>query len=562
MIIESYKIHNHKKDCFEISADKELYNEIVEDMVLNSGNFSPRSVWHKLEDASDPSTYESGAVRYKDEILSEHEVRLTARNLIDRYPHLSDLLDSWIGPRGKREEFDEKVVSKFLSYSKTVSGDFIQEYNKSQSYKIFVDHLTISEIGIINELFKEKCKVKILEVGGGYGRLCECIMNVFKGQVTYILADSVPISLMYSYLYLTKMLPDFNIGIYYIDEGKDFLEYDCYIMPTWKMETIFDNNGMKVDLSINIQSMQEMSQWHVDYFLTFFDKYSDPGSYIYLNNNEEYIFLGNWNIPPNWKMMFRHQTPWSWSDTCPTTVYLKDRENNEAWNSLASYEYQESIELRKRLKEQGLEIKRLSHNDEVISMLNNDLSELNSVLRMRDSQIEMLKNSQIEINEKNRIIENDLLRREAQIASLKQNKLKQNAQILRLQEKLALLREYVETKENELEVQSELICALEISEKEKSEENGLLRKLFDTENTRNQESKKEIETLTRNVNELSSISLEYKKTIKNLENKLNEKSKIILDLYRSNSWKITKPLRAAKEFAIYIKDLFGKNNES
>jgi hypothetical protein len=211
----------------------------------------------------------------------------------------------------------------------------------------------------MNHLCTDKENIRILEVGGGYGRLCEGIMNVFGNQTTYLLADSVPVSIMYSYLFLRKTLPNKKIGLYYSSANVNIEDYDCYIVPTWRMEDICEKSKLNFDLLINIQSMQEMTQWHVDYYLDFFNRYARLDSFIYLNNNEEYIFKGDWNYPTNWRMLTRHQTPWSWSENCPTTIYQKKAKNMTVWNSLVSYEHQSNVNTRMSVKSQKRKIQEI-----------------------------------------------------------------------------------------------------------------------------------------------------------------------------------------------------------
>ena len=124
---------------------------------------------------------------------------------------------------------------------------------------------------------------------------------------------------MYSYLYLKSQFPDLRIGSYYNDEAYTG-DFDCYIMPSWYAHLL---PGSSFDISINIESLQEMSQHHVDYYLALFDRLTKPEGEIYLSNARDYVFKGNWSIPRNWETVFLHNTPRSWSPDHPTHILRK-----------------------------------------------------------------------------------------------------------------------------------------------------------------------------------------------------------------------------------------------
>ena len=159
----------------------------------------------------------------------------------------------------------------------TETGDLKDESNNL----IVADLGSIVDVNLINiYLRKETDSINIIEVGGGYGRLAEVFFNVAASEkstinkVKYVLVDAVPATLMYAYKYLVKALPNIKIGFYYNGDDFNLDKFDCYIAPSWYIEKI---NNSSYDLAINVQSMQEMEQFHVDFYLKFFDKI--------LNNN-------------------------------------------------------------------------------------------------------------------------------------------------------------------------------------------------------------------------------------------------------------------------------------
>ena len=105
--------------------------------------------------------------------------------------------------------------------------------------------------------------------------------------------------------------------------------------------------------------MQEMSKFHVDYYLNFFENHANYGSIIYLNNNKEYIYKGEWNYPNNWSLLFRHPSPWSWSKDCPVEVFVKGDKDYAKQNMLVNSLYLRNMRNEKNLmniKEREVEL--------------------------------------------------------------------------------------------------------------------------------------------------------------------------------------------------------------
>ena len=92
----------------------------------------------------------------------------------------------------------------------------------------------------------EKAVIRIVEIGAGYGRLAEVLHNVLAGRCRYTIVDSVPVSLMFSYCYLRRQLPNAKIGSFYA--GDAFTdEFDIYITPSWELQNV-NIDGMRPSL--------------------------------------------------------------------------------------------------------------------------------------------------------------------------------------------------------------------------------------------------------------------------------------------------------------------------
>jgi hypothetical protein len=105
------------------------------------------------------------------------------------------------------QTINKDVIQKYYSYLKGIDHlDILSNYfepngeMKSQADGLIITDLgSIIDINIISSFIDPVAKnYKILEVGGGYGRLAEVFFNVYGGKnIKYFVVDVVPASLMY-----------------------------------------------------------------------------------------------------------------------------------------------------------------------------------------------------------------------------------------------------------------------------------------------------------------------------------------------------------------------------
>lgn len=311
-------IHKRKKDGLSnITGNKKLFSKIINDMKNNAGNFSPRMNWHLVDKTQDELS--GDITRASDDIYSRYDRTAYLQN----FSSVGKILGRWIGGTGKKK-IDIGAINKYEDFLTKI--DFLElfetlkkQYEKLD-YKV-TDLGTIIDINLISGLIDTHIeKLNILEVGGGYGRLAEAFLNVYKGQVKYVMLDSVPASLMFAYLYLKNNYPDLKIGMYYNNDEFDMNKFDLYIIPSWHFESL---NNLDYDVCINIESMQEMLQFHVDYYLNLFNKLTKDEGLIYISNSHDYFFKGHWKYPENWERLMSFNTPRSWTDNHPTEIFKK-----------------------------------------------------------------------------------------------------------------------------------------------------------------------------------------------------------------------------------------------
>lgn len=215
-------------------------------------------------------------------------------------------------------------------------------------------------------------------------------MNVFD-DVKYVLLDAVPGSLIYSYNYLMRQLGDKRVGFYYNNDEFDLNKFDIYIMPSWHFKEI---NKYLYDVSINVSSMQEMGQQHVDFYFSLFNDVTRINGLIYLTNSHDYVFKGKWNYDEMWRRNFISNTISSWTRFYPTEVFVKTQSKQININQiqLAAYEYnlekQDCLEDEISKRQAELENLQLNNN-----MLREELAETKKILKNVKAELDMLNDS-------------------------------------------------------------------------------------------------------------------------------------------------------------------------
>jgi len=285
---------------FATNIPRSSIDRIIVDMTQNVGHHVPGLLWNLQE-------------------------RFGADEYAENFKTFDDFLTSWIGAKGK-QKINQKHLSRFQGFLEKF--DQLNIFNGYFSGGNLPNDLMVTDLGTIMDLNliysflrpEEVDSLNILEVGGGYGRLAEAFLNVFEGQIKYVLVDAVPESLLYAYFYLKAKFPNHKVGFYYNEDPFDLSYFDCYILPTWHFEK---SNNLDYDLCVNIESMQEMEQNHVDYYLNLFNSVTKTGGIVYCSNAHDYKFKGNWNFPETWETLFKHNTPRSWTKVHPTQIFRK-----------------------------------------------------------------------------------------------------------------------------------------------------------------------------------------------------------------------------------------------
>ena len=297
---------------FDVAGNRPCFYAIVRDMRDNGGELVPSDHWNwNLGEGGKAHS------RYTDELYEKN------------YSQLKTMLDPWVGVVGM-QDITEESVAKYEGFLRPIDNlkllpADILAHGRLNGWKE-TDLGSVLDINLISTFSEGASKDRffVCEVGGGYGRLAEVFFEQFSNKVHYVMIDAVPGSLMYAYYYLKSQFPDLNIGSFFA--GDDYNEnYDCYILPSWHASILPDE---VFDVCVNIESMQEMQQHHVDFYLKLFDRLTKNCGTVYLSNARDYIFKGGWNIPLHWETIYMNNTPRSWSADHPTHILRKTRKDH------------------------------------------------------------------------------------------------------------------------------------------------------------------------------------------------------------------------------------------
>jgi putative sugar O-methyltransferase len=272
------------------------------------------------------------------------------------------VLNAWCGTVGELFLSDEKKIAE-ISGSKTIVNE-LERFIKS------IDHLGIMENQTIQDLANKNWRYmdlgslmdmllltafvdlenekpyKILEIGGGFGRLADFLFLSSKANLKYVNIDAVPVSLMYAYLYLKKNFPNKKVSIK-TNNSQPEDHCDILILPAWHIDKTSINQA---DISINIESMQEMSQELVDFYFSYINENTCKNGLIYLVNSRDYKFQGAWNIPKNWRCILKNRTPRSWTLNHPVEIFINDKATSSRENMIRNAFYQRELQNCKIIK--------------------------------------------------------------------------------------------------------------------------------------------------------------------------------------------------------------------
>jgi putative sugar O-methyltransferase len=281
----------------DIALDLHLYQRILDDMEQYAGIHRPADIWQM------------------DRLFPDSKEK-------QQHPTFEDLVAPWTGTMARDRASKAQIAECRAFLDANASGGWTFDRLAPVllgTSPTWADLRTMLDIGLVlNHFPHRKGTMRIVEVGGGYGRLAEGFLRTLADVLTYVVVDVVPASLCFAYQYLTQRFPDRSIGFFYLDEPKDVEAYDCYVVPTWHIDEL---SLGKFDVGVNIASMQEMTGEQVDYYLALFDRLVTRGGLFYFSNTRDFAYAHEYDYPAHWRLMLKTNTPLSVSVHYPIEIF-------------------------------------------------------------------------------------------------------------------------------------------------------------------------------------------------------------------------------------------------
>ena len=227
------------------------------------------------------------------------------------------ILENLIGITGMQRvtRKDFKKYKRFLNFikSKFSLGSFFHA-KISQRPILLADLGTVIDLSIIDQFQNINSNLTILEIGGGYGRLAGgfAVNGNFN---SYNLVDVVPSSLSLAEIYLN----DNHLNVH-----KGFSGIYSKTINLLNLDDLSDLPAQSIDLVINLESFQEMTQEWVDFWIKIINSKTKSDSYFYHSNSFGYKNFFELNLGESWKLISVYDHPRHWTNEHRTEVWRRD----------------------------------------------------------------------------------------------------------------------------------------------------------------------------------------------------------------------------------------------
>jgi hypothetical protein len=275
-------------DDLRLPLDGALYDRIVADVAEHGSHLVPAEPWQEAT------------------LFRGDEAR-------GRRPSFQDLVVPWIG-FGQRPA-SEPQVAETRAFLEEVAPGFrlpagLETAMRNAEKMAVGDLWTATEVGLITaHATAHDRPLRVLEIGGGYGRLVEGLLGVSGLSVQCVMVDAVPASLYYAHAYLTHRLPARRVASWYVDGPDAAADADAYIVPPWHLGDVRDG----FDVASNVSSFQEMNDDQIATYLQLIDEAVRSDGLVYLCNSRIYKWPREYAYPPTWRYELKANSPTAFS---------------------------------------------------------------------------------------------------------------------------------------------------------------------------------------------------------------------------------------------------------
>jgi len=228
------------------------------------------------------------------------------------------ILDYLIGVRG----MSKPTVQEALAYVDYFNKSQFFKWNLRKLFKDFKNHnLKFADLGsvcdvtILSQLITGFEKPKVMEIGGGYGRLAQSFVSNQTSLIDWYLVDVVPSSLAFAVNFLKKSGINTNFHQDITSEST------VNILSAKDLNLIPENS---VSIVINIESFQEMTQEWVDFWVSQINQKTRSGSFFYHSNAFDYKNKFHLNLGTDWEKIDEIRHPRHWSESHRTEIFVRE----------------------------------------------------------------------------------------------------------------------------------------------------------------------------------------------------------------------------------------------
>ncbi len=227
--------------------------------------------------------------------------------------NMSQIIDDLIGIMGMKTPSSES----YLKYAEVFKNHEMFEFNlKSLKKDLFKYKHLLTDLGSVLDLItiRKYCSnsdIRVLEVGGGYGRLAESAFHNSGIFEKWYLVDVVPSSLALAGEFLRRN----NVSVGFGSESS-FVQ----LLQVKDLECISDNT---IDLAINIELFQEMNQNWVNFWISQINQKCKPGAVFYHSNSFGYKNSFTINLGEKWRLEASFESPRHWTPLHRSEIWRK-----------------------------------------------------------------------------------------------------------------------------------------------------------------------------------------------------------------------------------------------
>lgn len=280
------------------------------------------SLWRKLEQSRMQTDGAGPASFLGWQSVMEEDATTTPDEFFTR---LSALIGSeGMKPAGKRE------AMRYREFLSQLNFPYRFPSNRKMAKALLTDLGSMIDIAVIHKGSRRDFPRRIIEIGGGYGRLVEAYFSNVSNRIQWFMLDAVPSSLVAAWGYLGRISGlrlELHLPHETISAGSRYSDAQVHLVPSWNYELVEGLFGHGAEVYVNVESFQEMPDKWIKRWLTLIDSSPRHSRSLFLeSNSRDYV---NTNLESllqltDWRLEYSANTPRSWTVNHPTNLFVRD----------------------------------------------------------------------------------------------------------------------------------------------------------------------------------------------------------------------------------------------